>query len=54
MAQMYIGRLKKWICKNVSSIPEYKRYQDSVNAQNVEVKAGWYFGGSDLINYEYI
>jgi len=54
MAQMYITRFKKWICNNVSSIPEYKRYQDSVNAQNVEVKAGWYFGGSDLINYEYL
>jgi hypothetical protein len=54
LAQMYIGRFKKWICLNMSSVPEYKRYQDEVNAQNVEVKSGWYFGGSDLINYEYL
>jgi hypothetical protein len=42
LAQMYIKRFEKWICKN--KIDEYKRYQDEVNAQNVEVKAGWYFG----------
>jgi hypothetical protein len=42
MAQMYIQRFNKWICKN--TIAEYKRYQDEVNAQNIQVTGGWYFG----------
>lgn len=42
MAQMYIIRFEKFICKN--PIVEYKRSQDDVNAQQVEVRAGWYFG----------
>jgi len=41
-AQSDIIRFNKWICKN--TLPEYKRWQDEVNAQNVEVKSGWYFG----------
>lgn len=44
LAQMYIQRFNKWICKNM--LDEYKRYQDDVNAQNVQVKSGWYFDGS--------
>jgi len=46
IAQMYIKRFDKWICKNIGDVPEYKRYQDEVNAQNVEVKSGWYLGRS--------
>ena len=42
MAQMYVLRFEKWICKN--NIPEYKRYQDEVNAQTVKTSGGWYFG----------
>ena len=45
MAQMYVQRFDKWICKNASSIPEYKIAQDEVNAQkNISLTAGWYFG----------
>jgi hypothetical protein len=46
LAQLYIGRFNKWICKNM--LTEYKRYQDDVNAQNVEVKSGWYFGSNQV------
>lgn len=46
MAQNYITRFKKWICKN--KITEYKRYQDEVNAQNVQTTLGLYFGGSHI------
>ena len=46
VAQMYVIRFKKWICKN--PLPEYKHYQDEVNAKrNVSVNSGWYFGGTD-------
>lgn len=46
LAQMYVKRLEKWFCKN--SLPEYKRYQDEVNAKsNVQLTAGWYLGGSN-------
>jgi len=48
LAQLYIKRFEKWICKN--TLTEYKRYQDEVNAQNVEVKSGWFFGGSGMID----
>jgi len=44
MAEMYIKRFEKWICKNGSNIPEYKKWQDEVNAQNVKTTSGWYFG----------
>lgn len=46
MAQMYIGRFNKWICKN--SLTEYKRYQDEVNAQKVQSVGGLFFGGQEL------
>ena len=39
LAQMYIGRFNKWICKNY--LPEYKQCQDEVNAQKVKVSFGW-------------
>lgn len=39
MAQMYIQRFEKWICKN--DIEEYKLSQDEVNAQEVKLTAGW-------------
>lgn len=42
IADMYVLRFNKWICKNI--LPEYKTYQDEVNAQNIQLKAGWYFG----------
>lgn len=42
-AQMYIERFNKWICKN--NLPEYKTYQDEVNAiKGLDVAVGWYFG----------
>ncbi len=44
MAQMYIKRFEKWICKNIGDVSEYKRYQDEVNAQEVKVTPGLYFG----------
>ena len=45
LAQMYIGRFEKWICKN--PLMEYKKYQDEVNARNVQTTSGWYFGESN-------
>lgn len=43
LAQMYVQRFDKWICKNV--VTEYKTYQDEVNAQrNVKLTGGWYLG----------
>ena len=44
MAQMYVQRFDKWICKN--TIAEYKRSQDEVNAQKLKLSPGWYFGGN--------
>ena len=44
MAQMYVQRFDKWICKN--NIPEFKRSQDEVNAQKLKLSSGWYFGGN--------
>jgi hypothetical protein len=44
MAQMYIQRFEKWICKN--PITEYSRSQDEVNARKLELNSGWFFGGS--------
>jgi hypothetical protein len=44
MAQMYVQRFDKWICKNV--LPEYKRIQDDVNAmKDVKLTAGWKLDG---------
>ena len=43
MADTYIGRFEKWLCHN--SIPEYKLYQDEVNAsKTVTNRSGWFFG----------
>lgn len=39
LAQMYIGRFNKWICKN--PLTEYQQCQDEVNAQKVKVSFGW-------------
>jgi hypothetical protein len=43
MAQMYIKRFYKWICKN--TIAEYKTIQDEVDAQRyMKVTGGLWFG----------
>ena len=43
LADTYILRFEKWICKNV--LPEYKTYQDEVNAsKSVTNTGGWWFG----------
>lgn len=42
-AQIYIYRFNKWIGNN--PLPEYKTYQDEVNAsKNINLNNGWYFG----------
>jgi len=42
-AQTDIIRFQKWIDKN--PLPEYKTYQDEVNAsKNINLNNGWYFG----------
>ena len=48
LAQMYVQRFEKWICKN--PLTEYKYYQDEVNAQKVKTTSGWYLTGSTPIN----
>ena len=40
LAQMYVERFNKWICNN--NIPEYKTYQDEVNAGKIQNTSGWY------------
>ena len=45
LADMYSIRFQKWICLN--TIPEYKTYQDEVNARSVQNVGGWYFGSSN-------
>ena len=42
MAQMYVQRFEKWICKN--TIAEYSTSQDDVNAMSIRLNTGWYFG----------
>lgn len=43
LAQMYVQRFHKWICKN--PITEYKTYQDEVNAsKNIKLTGGWFLG----------
>ena len=43
MAQVYIERFNKWISKNI--LPEYKTYQDEVDAESdLQINKGWYFG----------
>jgi len=44
VAQMYINRFLKWICKN--PLDEYNLTQDEVNAsKDVTTRAGWYMSG---------
>lgn len=44
LAQMYVLRFYKWICKN--PITEYKTSQDEVNAsKNMKLTGGLWFGG---------
>lgn len=46
LAQMYVKRFEKWICKN--PITEYKHYQDDVNAQrHTKLTAGWHLGATE-------
>jgi hypothetical protein len=41
MAQMYVQRFNKWICKN--PLTEYKTVQDEVNAlKNINLNVGWH------------
>jgi len=43
MADTYIGRFEKWLCHN--TVPEYKMYQDEVNAsKTITNRSGWFFG----------
>lgn len=40
LAQMYVGRFNKWICKN--PLIEYKTSQDEVNAlKDINLNVGW-------------
>lgn len=40
MSQMYVQRFNKWICYN--TIPEYKTFQDEVNAiKDINLLTGW-------------
>lgn len=40
LAQMYVQRFNKWICKN--PLTEYKTWQDEVNAhKDMKLTAGW-------------
>lgn len=40
LAQMYVGRFNKWICKNMLS--EYKTCQEEVNAlKDINLNVGW-------------
>ena len=42
MADAYIGRFEKWLCHN--TVPEYKMYQDEVNAsKSIKNRSGWFF-----------
>jgi len=51
LADMYIGRFDKWICLNI--LPEYKTWQDEVNAsKNITNKGGWYFGRQEPTIFE--
>lgn len=45
-AQVYVQRFNKWICKN--AIPEYKLYQDEVNAtKSTQLVGGLWFGSRE-------
>jgi len=49
-ADTYIQRFEKWICKN--PLTEYKTSQDDVNARDISLTAGWYFGRETPKLYE--
>ena len=53
IAQMYVQRFEKWICKN--HLTEYKTSQDEVDAsKSISLTAGWYFGrNEDVKIYEH-
>ena len=45
LAQMYVQRFYKWICKN--PLTEYKTYQDDVSAdRNMKLTGGWKLNGN--------
>lgn len=49
LAQMYVQRFKKWICKN--NLSEYKQVQDEVDAERyMKLTGGWWFGSGDALN----
>lgn len=49
VAQVFVQRFNKFICKNLSSVPEYKTFQDEVNAdRGVNLTGGWYLGQSTI------
>jgi hypothetical protein len=51
LAQTYIKRFDKWICKN--TLIEYKTFQDEVNAtRSVNLMTGLHFGNSAQISKE--
>lgn len=51
LADTYVIRFNKWICLN--SIPEYKTYQDEVNAsKSINNTGGWYFSSNEPTLYE--
>lgn len=48
-ADVFVQRFEKWICKN--PLPEYKTYQDEVNAnRDTQLINGWYFGSTQNPN----
>lgn len=40
LGQLYAKRFEKWMINK--NIPEYKTYQDEVNAQEIKTQTGWY------------
>lgn len=51
LAQTYVLRFEKWISKN--KLDEYKTSQDEVDATNVQLNSGWYFGSEDVDKTDY-
>lgn len=47
VAQAFVQRFNKFICKNLSDVPEYKAVQDEVNAdRGLHLTGGWFLGQS--------
>lgn len=44
ISETFVSRFKKWIDLNGKNIPEYKKFQDGVNAIDINTNNGWYFG----------